>query len=64
MSHLAEESDDVCLVEGIGGWLVPLNDRETTADWVQALDIPVILVVGILWELKPRFTHVWKSWCA
>lgn len=35
------------VVEGVGGWLVPLNARETTADLARALDLPVILVVGL-----------------
>lgn len=35
------------LVEGAGGWLVPLNERETLADLVVALQLPVILVVGM-----------------
>ncbi|HEX4910432.1 MAG TPA: dethiobiotin synthase [Permianibacter sp.] len=40
-------SDDVLLIEGAGGFLVPLNDRESYADFVQALQLPVILVVGM-----------------
>lgn len=39
--------DDVLLIEGAGGFLVPLNDRELFADYVQALHAPVILVVGM-----------------
>ena len=35
------------LVEGAGGWRVPLNDTETMADAVKLLNIPVILVVGM-----------------
>jgi dethiobiotin synthetase len=34
------------LVEGVGGVMVPLNDRDTTLDWMVALGLPVILVVG------------------
>lgn len=37
---------DVLLVEGVGGVMVPLNDRHTVLDWMQALGWPVILVVG------------------
>ena len=36
---------DVVVVEGAGGWLVPLNDKQTMADLAQALQIPVLLVV-------------------
>ncbi|MEZ5565017.1 MAG: dethiobiotin synthase [Gammaproteobacteria bacterium] len=38
---------DTVLVEGAGGWLVPLNDRETMADLAVALGYPVILVVAM-----------------
>jgi dethiobiotin synthetase len=38
---------DAVVVEGAGGWLVPLNDRETMADLAATLDLPVILVVGL-----------------
>jgi dethiobiotin synthetase len=30
-------------VEGAGGTLVPLNERETMADLMQALDLPVLI---------------------
>ncbi len=35
------------VVEGAGGWLVPLNDDETMADLASALKLPVIMVVGM-----------------
>lgn len=38
---------DICLVEGAGGWYVPLNDKETLADYVKAVDLKVLLVVGM-----------------
>jgi dethiobiotin synthetase len=38
---------DHTVVEGIGGWLVPLNEQETLADLARGLQLPVILVVGI-----------------
>lgn len=38
---------DVVIVESAGGFLVPLNNDETTADLAAALNIPIILVVGI-----------------
>ncbi len=38
---------DYVIVEGVGGWQVPLNKRETTVDLALALDLPVILVVGM-----------------
>jgi len=38
---------DITIVEGIGGWMVPLSDNTSSADLVQQLGLPVILVVGI-----------------
>ncbi len=35
------------LIEGAGGWLLPLNDTELMADWVVAKRWPVLLVVGV-----------------
>ncbi len=40
-------SSDLVVIEGAGGWRVPLNPRETLADLVQQLNLPVILVVGV-----------------
>lgn len=42
-----EHSVDFQLVEGAGGWLVPLNDDETLADFATQLNASIILVVGI-----------------
>ncbi len=38
---------DFAVVEGAGGWHVPLNDSETLADLARILALPVVLVVGI-----------------
>ncbi|TXG98031.1 MAG: dethiobiotin synthase [Nevskiaceae bacterium] len=38
---------DLVLVEGAGGWQVPLNEAQTFADWVTARQWPVLLVVGM-----------------
>lgn len=38
---------DLCLVEGAGGWRVPINARATMADVAKALNLKVILVVGM-----------------
>jgi dethiobiotin synthetase len=43
---LARASDYV-IVEGAGGWLAPLNETEFVADLAAALDLPVLLVVGL-----------------
>ena len=35
------------MIEGAGGWMVPLNQQEYIGDMVKVLNIPVILVVGM-----------------
>ena len=40
-------SADWVVVEGVGGWRVPLSSVLTTAELVAALDLPVVLVVGL-----------------
>jgi dethiobiotin synthetase len=38
---------DVVIVEGVGGFCVPLNAREDTADLAVKLALPVLFVVGL-----------------
>jgi dethiobiotin synthetase len=38
---------DWVVIEGAGGWQVPLNDFQTIADLGKRLQLPVILVVGM-----------------
>jgi dethiobiotin synthetase len=38
---------DIVIVEGAGGFLVPINHQKTLANLVVACNIPVILVVGM-----------------
>jgi dethiobiotin synthetase len=38
---------DVVIVEGAGGFMIPLNERETSADLARKLALPVVLVVGM-----------------
>lgn len=45
--HALQALADVVIVEGIGGFRVPLNGQQDTADLAVALDLPVILVVGM-----------------
>jgi dethiobiotin synthetase len=44
--HAIARAPDVLLIEGVGGVMVPLDDRHTVLDWMGALGLPVILVVG------------------
>lgn len=47
LSYSIQSEADINLIEGVGGWSVPLNNDEKVSDLVCALNIPVILVVGI-----------------
>lgn len=38
---------DVAVIEGAGGWRVPLNHAETLADLARRLGFPVVMVVGL-----------------
>jgi len=42
-----EKQSDLVVVEGAGGWLVPLNDQQDVADIAVNMNLPVILVVGL-----------------
>ena len=41
------ERADVTVVEGAGGWRVPLNQSEYLSDLPRILQLPVVLVVGV-----------------
>ncbi|CAD6545473.1 dethiobiotin synthase [Paraburkholderia sabiae] len=43
----AVQMADVVVVEGVGGFRVPLTDAHDTADLAFALNLPVVLVVGM-----------------
>lgn len=45
-AQLAQRHSHI-VVEGAGGWLVPLNERQTFADWVGDRQWPVVLVVAM-----------------
>ena len=43
--HIAQ-SQDILLIEGVGGAMVPINESSTVLDWMSALGLPAIVVVG------------------
>lgn len=47
INRSVQKEADFNIIEGVGGWEVPLNNEELMSDVVSALNIPVILVVGI-----------------
>ncbi|AOE49186.1 dethiobiotin synthase [Kangiella sediminilitoris] len=46
-SVIIPDDAETVLIEGAGGWLTPLNNQETYADWVEQSGFEVILVVGM-----------------
>ena len=44
---LLHERADFTLIEGAGGWRVPISANEYLSDFAIALNLPVILVVGV-----------------
>ncbi len=47
INPLLKKDVNLLLIEGAGGWRVPINDTELFSDWVNLLQIPVIVVVGM-----------------
>ncbi|HLB42860.1 MAG TPA: dethiobiotin synthase [Gammaproteobacteria bacterium] len=47
LAYALNNPAQIKIIEGIGGWHVPLNDKETMEDIVRILKLDVILAVGI-----------------
>jgi len=47
LANKHKTNSDYTIIEGVGGWQVPLNEKETVEDLAKALGLPVILVVGL-----------------
>lgn len=47
MQQILARQADFTLIEGAGGWRVPLADQDSLSDLAMALKLPVILVVGV-----------------
>jgi dethiobiotin synthetase len=45
--HQIQKKADSVVVEGAGGWFVPINNNLTMADVAIRLGLPVVLVVGV-----------------
>ncbi len=45
-SQRAMSANQTLFIEGVGGIMVPLDTRHTVLDWMTALRLPLILVVG------------------
>ncbi|MCH8538019.1 MAG: dethiobiotin synthase [Alkalimonas sp.] len=47
LQQLRSYPADYLLVEGAGGWLLPISSKRYLADWVSKQQMPVLLVVGV-----------------
>lgn len=47
LQYILNYSCDIQIIEGVGGWEVPLNENETMVDFVIYYQMPIIFVVGI-----------------
>ena len=47
MQRILNQQADFTLIEGAGGWRVPLSGQDSLSDVAQGLGLPVILVVGV-----------------
>lgn len=47
LEAISKTSPDLLLIEGAGGWRLPINDEQYLSQFVQQNQIPVILVVGM-----------------
>ena len=45
-SRNAADARAISFIEGVGGIMVPLDDRHTVLDWISALRVPILLVAG------------------
>lgn len=45
--RVMDKVDGLTVIEGAGGWFLPVNEKEFLGDLVKKLEIPVILVVGM-----------------
>ena len=52
---------DRVIVEGAGGWLAPVNARETMADLARALGIPAVLVVALRLGCLNHAELTWRA---
>lgn len=47
LTTLQQHQPDLLLVEGAGGWHLPINDKQLLSQWVVEKQLPVIMVVGM-----------------
>jgi dethiobiotin synthetase len=40
------QSEGTLFIEGVGGVMVPLDETHTVLDWMEALDLPLIVITG------------------
>lgn len=46
-AYIQIPNTEYALIEGAGGWLLPLNEKELMSQWVVEQKLPVVMVVGV-----------------
>jgi dethiobiotin synthetase len=54
-------AENVLLIEGVGGVMTPITPKHTVLDWMEKLNIPVIVVTGSYVGAQP---HIDRLACA
>jgi dethiobiotin synthetase len=44
--HISAAAEATVLIEGVGGLMVPLDERRTVLDWIAQLNVPTLLIAG------------------
>jgi dethiobiotin synthetase len=44
--EISAEAGATVLIEGVGGLMVPLDERRTVLDWIARLNVPILLIAG------------------
>jgi dethiobiotin synthetase len=44
--EISAAADATVLIEGVGGLMVPLDERRTVLDWIARLNVPILLIAG------------------
>lgn len=45
-AHIESKDDDILIIEGVGGTMVPINNKYTILQLMKSLNIPIILTIG------------------
>lgn len=47
LHYLKQKNPSLLLIEGAGGWHLPINHEQLFSEWIKQQQLPIILVVGL-----------------